>query len=63
MSREHQVYTKFSKCDFYKPQIYYLVHIISKKGIDVDLEKIKAIEDFHAPTIVTDIISFLEFSK
>ena len=26
--REHQLYAKFSKCDFYKPQIQYLGHII-----------------------------------
>ena len=27
--REHQLYAKFSKCDFYKPQIQYLGHTIS----------------------------------
>ena len=36
---EHQLYTKFSKCDFYKPQIQYLGHIISGTGIDVDPRK------------------------
>ena len=36
--REHQLYSTFSKCDFYKPQIQYLGHIISEAGIDVDLE-------------------------
>ena len=30
--REHQLYANFSKCVFYKPQIQYLGHIISKKG-------------------------------
>ena len=28
MLREHNLYTKFSKCDFYKPHIQYLGHII-----------------------------------
>ena len=36
--REHQLYAKFSKCDFYKPQIQYLGHIISEVGIAVDLK-------------------------
>ena len=31
--REFQLYAKFSKCDFYKPQIQYLGHIISEVGI------------------------------
>ena len=34
-------------------------HILSKKGIAVDPEKIKAIEDWPTPTSVTDIRSFL----
>ena len=54
--REHQLYAKFSKCDFYKPQIQYLGHIISKTGIVVDPKKIKAIKDWPTPTSVTDII-------
>ena len=59
--REHQLYTKCSKCDFYKPQIQYLGHIISDKGIAVDPKKIKSIEDWPTPTSVTDIRSFLGF--
>ena len=43
--REHQLYAKFSKCDFYKPQIRYLGHIIFKMGIFVDPKNIKSIED------------------
>ena len=34
--REHHLYAKFSKCDFYKPQIQYLGHIISETVIAVD---------------------------
>ena len=50
--REHQLYAKFSKCEFYKPHIQYLGHIISDKGIVVDPQKIKSIEDWHTPTSV-----------
>ena len=57
--QEHQFYARFRKCDFYKPQIQYLGHIIFKKGIDMDPKKIKAIEDWPTPTSVTDIRSFL----
>ena len=56
--QEHQIYANFSKRDFYKPQIQYLGHIISEKGIDVNLEKIKAIEDWPTLTSVNDIRSF-----
>ena len=57
--REHQLYAKFSKCEFYQPQIQYLGHIISKAGIAVDQENIRAIKDWPTPTSVTDIRSFL----
>ena len=43
--REHQLYAKFIKCDFYKPQIQYLGHIISEGGIAMDSENIRAIKD------------------
>ena len=57
--REHQLSNKFTKCDFYKPQIQYLGHIISEIGIAVDPKNIKAIKDWPTHTTVTDISSFL----
>ena len=41
--REHKLYAKLSKCDFYKDKIHYFGHIISEEGISVDLERIEAI--------------------
>ena len=40
--REHKLYAKLRKCDFYKDRIHYLGHIISNEGISVDLENIEA---------------------
>eukprot|EP00253_Pinus_taeda_P029666 PITA_29666 len=57
--REHQLYGKFNKCDFYKEQIQYLGHIITKEGIAVDPEKIKTIMDWPTPKDVADIRSFM----
>ena len=59
MLQDYQLYAKFSKCDFYKPQIQYLGHIISETGIAMDPKKIKAIKDWPTPASVTDIRSFL----
>ena len=50
---------KFSKCEFYKDKIQYLGHMISKEGISVDLDKIKAIIDCNVPKDVTDVRSFM----
>ena len=53
--REYQLYAKFSKCDFFKDKIQYLGHVVTKEGISVDLEKIKAIEEWSVPKYVIDV--------
>ena len=53
--REHQLFAKFSKCDFFKDKIQYLGHVVTKEGISVDPEKIRAIEDWLVPKDVTDV--------
>ena len=57
--REHKLYAKLSKCDFYKDRIHYLGHIILEEGISVDLEKIEAIMNWPTPRNVTDVRSFM----
>jgi len=57
--QEHQLYAKYSKCDFFKEQIQYLGHIIIKDGIVVDLEKIRTIMEWPMPNDVADIRSFM----
>ena len=47
--REHKLYGKFSKCDFFKDKIQYLGHVISKEGISVDPDKIGSIIECHVP--------------
>ena len=39
--REHKLYAKFSKCDFWLKEVQFLGHIISYKGIYVDPSKIQ----------------------
>ena len=38
--REHQLYAKLEKCEFFKTEIQYLGHVISEEGIAVDPKKI-----------------------
>ena len=47
--REHQLYAKLSKCDFYKMEAQYLGRVISEKGITVGPDKIKAILEMLTP--------------
>ena len=41
-SREHQLYAKYSKCEFWLSEVTYLGHVISKDGIAVNPERVQA---------------------
>ena len=43
--REHQLYAKFSKCDFWLKEVQFLGHVLSAKGVAVDPSKVKDILD------------------
>jgi hypothetical protein len=57
--REHRLYAKLSKCEFWMKQVAFLGHVISKGGISVDPSKIQDVLSWNAPTSVSDIQSFL----
>jgi hypothetical protein len=57
--REHQLYAKFSKCEFFQKQIHYLGHILSGEGVAVDPDKIRSIMEWPTPKDVSDIRSFM----
>ena len=38
---EHQLYAKFSKCEFWLRKVPYLGHVLSEEGISVDPAKVQ----------------------
>jgi hypothetical protein len=57
--REHRLYAKLSKCEFWMKQVAFLGHVISKGGISVDPSKVPHVLSCNVPTSVGDIQSFL----
>ncbi|KAK1617173.1 hypothetical protein QYE76_022690 [Lolium multiflorum] len=57
--REHQLYAKFSKCEFWLREVGFLGHILSAGGIAVDPSKIKTVAEWKAPTTQTEVRAFL----
>ena len=57
--REHRLYAKLSKCEFWLKEVIFLGHVISAEGISVDPRKVEALMKWERPTNVTEIRSFL----
>jgi hypothetical protein len=57
--RDHRLYAKLSKCDFWLREIKVLGHTISQDGISVDPEKVQEVMDWKPPTTMRQIRSFL----
>ena len=57
--REHKLYAKYSKCEFWLPEVTYLGHVISKDGVAVTPERIQAILDWTPPKTVKQVRSLL----
>ena len=57
--RDHQLYAKFSKCEFWVTEVGFLGHVVSASSVSVDLGKVEAVMSFERPKLVFEIRSFL----
>ena len=57
--KEHRLFAKFSKCDFWRQEVKFLGHVVTSEGIDVDPSKVEAVLNWKRPKSVFDIRSFL----
>jgi hypothetical protein len=57
--REHHLYAKLSKCDFWLKEIKFLGHTISQAGIAVDPDKVQEVMNLKPPMTVRQIRSFI----
>jgi len=57
--RAHELYAKFSKCEFWLTRIAFLGHILSEEGVAVDPAKVEAVTNWKQPMTVTEVRSFL----
>jgi hypothetical protein len=60
--REHELYAKFSKCEFWLSEVAFLGHIVSKEGIAIDPSRVTAVTEWEPPKNVREIRSFLGLS-
>jgi hypothetical protein len=56
---DHQLYAKFSKCEFWINEVPFLGHVISSEGITVDPSKVHDVLDWEPLKSVHQVRSFL----
>nr|GFA41829.1 putative reverse transcriptase domain-containing protein [Tanacetum cinerariifolium] len=57
--KKDELYEKFSKCEFWIPNVQFLGHVIDSQGIHVDPAKIESVKDWASPKSPTKISQFL----
>ena len=61
--RDHQLYAKFSKCEFWLTEVKFLGHVVSVSSASVDPEKVEAIMSWERLKSVFEIRSFLGLAR
>jgi hypothetical protein len=56
--RDHQLYAKFSKCEFCINEVPFLDYVISPEGIAVDPSKVRDVLDWKPPKFVHQVRCF-----
>ncbi|GJT43538.1 putative reverse transcriptase domain-containing protein [Tanacetum coccineum] len=57
--KKEELYSKFSKCDFWLSNLQFLGNVIDREGIHVDPAKIESIRDWASPKTPIEIRQFL----
>lgn len=57
--RKYNLKLEITKCEFLKPKVHYLGHIISQDGLGVDNKKVEAIKKFPVPKTQKNVREFL----
>ena len=57
--RKHGIRLKIEKCSFFKEEVIFLGHKVTREGLKPCFDKVSAIRDFPTPKNVKDVASFL----
>jgi hypothetical protein len=60
--RDHQLYAKYNKCEFWLSKVLFLGHVISSEGIFVDPSKVWDVLEWKPPRTMHHVRNFLELA-
>ena len=59
--RDHRLYAKFSKCEFWLTEVRFLGHVVSTSGVSVDPEKVEVVMSWERPKSVKSVFEIHSF--
>ena len=57
--RQHKLYAKESKCEFFQREVEFLGHLVGRDGVRMMEDKVKAVAEWPTPKNVRDVRAFL----
>lgn len=57
--RDQRFFATMSKCFFALSEVHFLGHMVGKDGLEVDLRKTAAVQDWPVPADVSQVRSFM----
>lgn len=57
--RKQLLFAKLSKCELFRTEVEFLGHLISRDGVRMMEDKVKAVQEWPVPTTVTQVRAFL----
>ena len=61
--RDHQLYAKFSMCEFWLTKVRFSGHVMSATGVSVDSEKVEAVMSWERPKSIFEKRSVLGLAR
>lgn len=55
--REHKLYARAQKCDWWMKMVEFLGHLVSKEGISCDPSKVASVKDWPVPKTRTEVLA------
>jgi hypothetical protein len=61
--RDHKLYSKLSKCEFWLKKVSFLGHVVSVEGTVIDPIKVQDVLNWKAPKSAIEVCSFLGIAR
>ncbi|KAK3545292.1 hypothetical protein QTP70_003325 [Hemibagrus guttatus] len=61
--QRHHLFVKLEKCEFHRATVTFLGYVISHRGVEMDVDKVRAVTEWPAPSMIRELQRFLGFAN